>query len=176
MPRSRSSSIGGPGRLAQMARAPALQAGGRWFEPSTAHPGLAGSSRNHALSRCLARPAGCEQESSSEGASGYTRRSPCAGSAWRRRCTLSRDIRACLLPYLAVSSTLSAAGVYRICPEDAFGRIAGRIVEAWWPLARRRSTRSCRSRRAIVSSGRNPSSGSTRRRSASSYPRIELGL
>ncbi|MGZ8702768.1 MAG: hypothetical protein ACXWZY_10835 [Gaiellaceae bacterium] len=30
-------------------------------------------------------------------------------SAWRRRCTLSRDDRA-LLPYLAVSCTLSAAG------------------------------------------------------------------
>src|SRR4051794_25269868 len=26
-----------PGRLAQLARAPALQAGGHWFEPSTAH-------------------------------------------------------------------------------------------------------------------------------------------
>ncbi len=25
------------GRLAQLARAPALQAGGHWFEPSTAH-------------------------------------------------------------------------------------------------------------------------------------------
>jgi hypothetical protein len=29
--------IPAPGRLAQLVRAPALQAGGRWFEPSTAH-------------------------------------------------------------------------------------------------------------------------------------------
>jgi hypothetical protein len=31
----------GTGRLAQMVRAPALQAGGPWFDPATAHHGSA---------------------------------------------------------------------------------------------------------------------------------------